>query len=148
MPSSMLAQIFLRRAPYLGLAVALLALSHPAFSQQQARAQGLPGFREMADGVLFRSVQTAAPVGTPFEVEIWEILVTKGRAADIGEKLPGAAVLEVFSGAGTLRVGDKKQEIGPGAVIRVDERTPIAFDNSRGETPLEFRATLIRRRSP
>jgi hypothetical protein len=43
---------------------------------------------------------------------------------------------------------DKSQEIGPGAVIRVDERTPLVFDNSRGETPLEFRATLIRRRSP
>jgi hypothetical protein len=133
----------------LALASGLLVLCQSSFAQERRSVpQEPPSFRELADGVLFRSVQSAAPAGAPYEVEMWEILVAKGRIADLGDRLPGGAILEVFAGTGSLRVGDNKREVGPGAIIRVDERTPLTFDNSQGEAPLEFRATLIRRRTP
>jgi hypothetical protein len=129
-------------ARMLGLFVAMLSF------QQQSVAQDLPRFREFADGILFSPVHSAGPPGAPYDVEIWEILVAKGRVANLGEKLPGAAVLELFSGSGSLRIGEKTRQVAPGAIVAVDERTPVTFDNSKGQVPLEFRATLVRRRTP
>ena len=114
-----------------------------------AAPPGLPGEayrRVVGEGILARTLDVTPVPSSGLEVETWQLLVPARRAADGGASLPGGAVLEVLSGRGSVRTEDQVREVGPGWIGTLDQGAKIAFDNSAGEAPTEWRITLIRRR--
>jgi hypothetical protein len=132
----------------------LLALCSVATRAQDVEAQPIQGppatperlvpgeprnaFRSLVPGLLVRTRYVAE--GRP-AVEIWDLMVGPDRKSEKA-RLPGAAVLEVRSGRGTLRTA-KSTELRIGASQALAEGEDFSIVNSDPEAPLILRATVI-----
>lgn len=124
----------------------------PAYTpfSPQTPAASVPAtpMRQFAPGLMVRTMY-AIPAGTAgarHQVEIWELLTGPGRKAE-KVTLPGAAVLEVASGQGTLGINGKPREVRTGDVLAVNEGDSLDLESRAGgvASGLMIRATLVRR---
>jgi hypothetical protein len=95
---------------------------------------------EAAKGLLTRTVfETDAPGDT--HIEVRDLLVGPGQTT-ASVSLPGAAILEVRLGGGTVVVHDKARQIQAGATMAVSEGESFVIEN-KGENPIAIRVHLI-----
>jgi hypothetical protein len=131
-----------------GIAMSVVCFALAAADTGPAGQAGVTYRQGIGEGILARTLDVSRIPDAGLEVETWQILIAAHRAADGGAALPGGAVLEVLSGRGSVLVNDNSREVGPGAIIAVDEGAKISFDNSQGAVPLEWRVTLVRMLTP
>ncbi|HEV2690433.1 MAG TPA: hypothetical protein VGV35_17875 [Bryobacteraceae bacterium] len=92
------------------------------------------------NNVLGRTVfQADAPAGYRVEVRDWK--VAPGKQTD-STTLPGAAFIEVRSGAGTLSSGPNKQDLPLGAIASISQDQAFTIANT-GTGPLSLRVYLV-----
>jgi len=101
-------------------------------------------YRQLVPGLLARGTYRAEG-SDELRVEIWDLLVGPGKVSE-PTTLPGGAVLEVRSGAGTVTIDGEKSGLRLGATLSVPEGAEISFDNGDADRPLAVRAVLIARR--
>lgn len=100
-------------------------------------------YRSLAPGLLARTRYVAERTG-PYRLEVWDLMVGPGKASE-KTRLPGAAVVEVRSGTGTLSSGDKSIDLRTGTTVPLAEAADLTLRNADPEAPLILRATVIRR---
>lgn len=94
----------------------------------------------LAPGLLTRTV-FGADSGAGYRVEVRDLLVAP-RQRTSPASLPGAAVLEVRSGAGTVTAGGKALQIRVGTTFALQEGETISIVNE-GEMPITIRAHVL-----
>ena len=98
-------------------------------------------FSKLAVGLATRTIFRASDgVGT--QVEVRDLLTGPQQKTE-STSLPGAAVLEIRSGAGTIQIGDKQQELSLGSTLTVPERAAFTIEN-KSDVPMTVRAFLFR----
>ena len=104
------------------------------------RAPAAP-YKQIARGILMR--QALRPVDVEgVRIEAQDLLVGPSqRAAAI--ELPGAALLEVRSGKGTVQIQGKSHELRTGTILTVNEGLTLNFTNLRDDLGLSIRATIL-----
>jgi hypothetical protein len=124
-----------------------LAAEVPA-PRQLAAGEPRDAYRSFAPGLLVRT-RFAAPADKDARhaMEVWDVMVGPGKASEKA-RLPGAAVIEVRSGTGVLRVSDKPHELRAGATASIDDGADFTLTNSDKDAPLILRVTLIRAARP
>ncbi len=80
--------------------------------------------------------------GPRYRIEVRTLLVGPGRRTE-SATLPGAAIFEVRSGAGTFAIGEKTQEITTGSTFAVSDGESFTFA-SGADTELTLRVYIIR----
>jgi len=100
-------------------------------------------YRSIAPGLLARTRYVAESMG-PYTLEVWDLMVGPGKTSE-KTRLPGAAVVEVRSGTGTLSSGGKSVDLRIGTTAPLAEAADFALGNADKEAPLILRATLIRK---
>lgn len=98
-------------------------------------------FEQMTSGLFVRKTYEADSTGR-LRVQIWDLLVGPGKKSEPVE-LPGAAILEVRSGSGTIILDTERKLLALGTSLSVDEGSSIAFDNSNGAGRLAIRTIVI-----
>jgi hypothetical protein len=83
--------------------------------------------------------QADAAAGYRVEVRDWK--VPPGKQTD-SITLPGAAFIEVRSGAGSLAAGEKKQELQLGTIASISQEQPFTIANN-GPAPLSLRMYVV-----
>jgi len=97
-------------------------------------------FAVAGNNVLGRTVfQADAAAGYRVEVRDWK--VAPGKQTD-SNTLPGAAFVEVRSGAGSLQLGTQKQDLQLGAVVSISQGDAFTIANT-SPGPLTLRVYLI-----
>lgn len=92
------------------------------------------------NGVLARTIfQAAGVAGTRIEVRDWTLPPGKQTTPIT---LPGAALIEVRSGSGTVRVADQRRELQLGAIVPVSQDQSFAIANS-GQLTLAMRVYVV-----
>lgn len=97
-------------------------------------------FVEIAPGVFSRVVYRSTE-SRPHRIEVRDLEIARGKMGD-GLTFPGAAVIEVRSGKGSLRVGAKAQEIQAGATLGISQGDSLRLAN-RDSGPLSLRVYVI-----
>jgi quercetin dioxygenase-like cupin family protein len=98
-------------------------------------------YKEFRPNVLARTIfEAAGPPG--YRVEVCDLRIDAKKKGE-GIRLPGAAFLEVEDGAGILTVGEKPQELSPGATLSVSMGQPFAVE-ATSDRPLTIRARVVR----
>jgi hypothetical protein len=115
----------------------------PSTPQRLSGVEPRDPYRQIADGLLART-RFADAKGRPFAVEVLDLIVGPGKTT-AKTRLPGAAVIEVRSGKGTLAAGGKTRDLTGGTSSAVDDGDEVTFANLDREAPLILRATLVRR---
>jgi hypothetical protein len=88
-------------------------------------------YTEAGKGLLVRTIfQTDGPQGT--RIRIQDFLVAPGQTT-VNVSLPGAAVVEVRSGNGSIVVRERREEITSGRTVSISEGESFAIENN---TPL------------
>ena len=106
---------------------------------------------EIASGLLSQNAfdtgegtdAAAAPPGR-YGVTVRNLLVGPGKSTEAAS-LPGGGVFEVRSGAGTVTIGDREQEIAGGSTFSVSEGESFRLRNT-SDTGLALRVYVIRLR--
>ena len=94
----------------------------------------------VADGVVARTLHQA-PAGAGYRVDTQELIVGPGpRKATLS--LKSAGVFEITSGAGTIALGEKRQEISSGSTLAIPEGQPLTIENT-GAGSITIRAHLF-----
>jgi len=97
-------------------------------------------FAAAGNNVFGRTIfQADAESGYRIEVRDWK--VAPGKQTD-STTLPGAAFIEVRSGAGTLQAGETKQEFQLGAIASISQDQPFTIANN-GPGPLSLRVYVV-----
>jgi hypothetical protein len=97
-------------------------------------------FEEIAPGVFSRVVyRTAASVSPSIEVRDVELAPNKTAGA---LTFPGAAVIEVRSGKGSLRLASKSQDVQAGGTFGLSQGDSLQATNKSSQ-PLSLRVYLI-----
>ena len=97
-------------------------------------------YAKAAENLLARTVfQADAAAGYRVEVRDWKLPGGKQSGATT---LPGAAFIEVRSGAGAVQIGDKKQELQLGAIVSVSQDQSFTI-TSNGPGPLTLRMYVV-----
>jgi hypothetical protein len=92
------------------------------------------------NGLLARTVfQADAPAGSRIEARDWKVPI--GKQTD-STTLPGAAFIEVRSGAGSLQAGDKKQDLPLGTIVAISQDQPFTITNT-GQWLLVLRVYVV-----
>ena len=119
-----------------------LILTVPADAAQHlaSNVPQLP-YAQQAPGLLARKrYDDIGPSGTRIEVD--DLLV--GPHQHVKQlQLPGPALLEVNSGAGTLRVNGQEQRLQTGSTVSVDSQAALDLDNAATD-PLAIRAFVMK----
>lgn len=123
--------------------VALALLGLFAATSSISRAEDA-GYRQYAPGLLARTVYTTRD---RVAVEIWDLMLGPGRVAPKVE-LPGAAVLEVRTGAGTVEHEGGRRELHTGSTVTVPGHSSFGLANASSEQSFVLRAVIIRPVSP
>jgi mannose-6-phosphate isomerase-like protein (cupin superfamily) len=97
-------------------------------------------YSQLAPGLLARTVyQTAGPAGT--RVAVTDYLIgPKQHTSSI--MLPGAAICEVRSGDGVVRLAGTEQKVTSGTTFSIQQGTAVVFENT-GDLPLAIQLHLI-----
>ena len=96
---------------------------------------------QLAPGILTRTLFEASS-GKGYRVEVRDLLIgPRMRSATVS--LPGAAVIEVQEGGGTIVIADRPQEFNPGATFSVPENATFAIEN-KSDIAIAMRVHLIR----
>lgn len=93
-----------------------------------------------AQGLLMRTV-FSADSGAGYRVEVRDLLVGPRQRTARGS-LPGAAVLEVRSGAGAVNAGGRPLSVRVGTTFALAEGETISVVND-GEMPIAIRAYVL-----
>lgn len=115
---------------------------------QQAAARPMappPNYQQLVAGLLVRT-RFVVEAGPNRRVEVWDLLIGPGMRSD-ATQLPGGVVIEVRGGSGQVVIGDRSQELRPGATLAIPDRTSVQFVNGRNDLGLAIRATLVIGRS-
>jgi hypothetical protein len=96
-------------------------------------------FEELAPGVFTRVVYRTSDQTTP-RVEVRDVEVAPGKAAG-SMTFPGAALIEVRAGKGSLRIASRSGEIAAGT-IGVSQGDSLQVSNKSAE-PLSLRVYVI-----
>ena len=97
-------------------------------------------FRQYAEGLLIREVYTTRDRVT---VDIWDLMVGPGKSS-APATLPGAAILEVRSGAGTLEQTGKRDALRLGTVLSLPPQTEFRLSNASRTQALVLRAVIVK----
>jgi hypothetical protein len=98
-------------------------------------------FSKFADGLATRTLfQASDGVGT--QVEVRDLLIGPRQKTE-RTSLPGAAVLEIRSGGGTIQIGDRQQELPLGSTLTVPEKAAFTIEN-KSDLPMTIRGFLFR----
>jgi hypothetical protein len=118
----------------------ILAVPPDAAQHLASNVPPLP-YAQQEPGLLARKrYEDSGPSGTRIEVD--DLLV--GPHQHVNQlHLPGSALLEVNSGAGTLRINGQEQRLQTGATVAVDNPAALDLDNAAPE-PLAIRAYVMR----
>jgi hypothetical protein len=102
-------------------------------------------FREMAPGLLAQTVYATDEAGK-YAVEVRDLIVGPGKAAR-SASFPGAAILEVRSGSGTVTSAGQRRDVRIGSTLSIAEGDALTIENGSAEDALMIRATIVRQRS-
>jgi mannose-6-phosphate isomerase-like protein (cupin superfamily) len=102
-------------------------------------------YKQFAPGLLAQTVYVAEPTGR-YAVEVWDLTVGPGRKSEAAT-LPGAAIFEIRSGAGTVAVAGRSREVRIGATFSLGEGESFTVANGSPEEALMIRATIVRARN-
>lgn len=139
-------------APRVALTLAFATLLHASLAAlpTQARAQEVvrptTTFTQLVPGMLARVRHQPTSSGV-YVVQVWDLLVGPGIQSDAAT-LPGAAVLEVRAGSGTLTFAAEEVALRPGTMVSVPEGASVRVRNGDDVQGLSFRAYLVRARAP
>jgi hypothetical protein len=97
-------------------------------------------YSEEIPGCLTRTVYEADS-GEGYRILIRDLLVGPGKSA-AGISLPGAAVLEVRSGSGSLVLGGETVKLATGSTVEVAAGQPIDLENA-SQIALTIRAFIL-----
>jgi hypothetical protein len=136
------------RVAYLGVVALSLTVFSPAWGQDQE-----PGTGELPPPPPDLPIFSGKPVTSPFEatavqpsasrvmfegagpentrIVIREMLIGPGAHMRL-DALPGPALVDLRSGAGTLRVGDRSEQLQIARAISVEPGFPIELTNNGG----------------
>jgi hypothetical protein len=112
-------------------------------SQRMVGGEPRGALHAIAPNLLARTRFVADRAG-PLAVEIWDLTLAPGKAVE-KTRLPGGAVIEVRSGAGTALIGGRRSELRIGATLTVDDGADLSLSASGADQPLILRATIIHR---
>jgi mannose-6-phosphate isomerase-like protein (cupin superfamily) len=98
-------------------------------------------FSKFADGLATRTLFQASD-GAGTQVEVRDLLIGPGQKTE-STSLPGAAVLEIRSGGGTIQIGEKQQELTSGATLSVPEKAAFTIEN-KSDVPMTIRVFLFK----
>ncbi len=97
-------------------------------------------YAEAGKGLLVRTIlETEGPPG--MRVQVRDFLVAPGQRTD-NVSFHGAAVVEVRSGAGSVIVGEKRQELVPGRTFSISEGQSLTLENKTA-LPIALRVYLF-----
>lgn len=102
-------------------------------------------YKQFAPGLLAQTVYVAEPSGR-YAVEVWDLTVGPGKKSEAAT-LPGAAIFEIRSGAGTVAVAGRSREVRIGATFSLGEGESFTVANRSPEEALMIRATIVRARN-
>lgn len=102
-------------------------------------------YKQFVSGLLAQTVYVAATSG-PYAVEVWDLTVGPGKRSEAAT-LPGAAIIEIRSGAGTVTVAGRSREVRIGATFSIGEGESFTIANRSPEEALMIRATIVRARN-
>lgn len=98
-------------------------------------------FSKFANGLATRTLfQVSDGAGT--QVEVRDLLIGPRQKTE-STSLPGAAVLEIRSGEGTIRIDERLLELTPGSTHSVPEKAAFVIEN-KSDLPMTIRAFLFR----
>jgi quercetin dioxygenase-like cupin family protein len=112
----------------------------PVDSSLQARDSIQHPFDEIAPGVFSRVVYRTPPSAGP-GVEVRDIELAQGKAI-APLTFPGAVVIEVRSGKGSLRLASKSQEVQAGGTFGLSQGDSLQLANKEAG-PLSLRVYVI-----
>ena len=97
-------------------------------------------FSTFADGLATRTLfRVSDGLGT--HVEVRDLLVGPRQKTE-STSLPGATVLEIRSGGGTIQIGDRQLELPLGSTLTVSEKAAFTIEN-KSDVPMAIRAFLF-----
>lgn len=111
---------------------------------QETPAAPEPLYRQYAAGLLTRSVYSTRD---HVIVELWDLMVGPGKSSDPAT-LPGSAILEVRTGAGTLEHSGQRNKLQLGATATIPAETKFRLMNASRTEPLVLRAIIIKPLTP
>lgn len=111
----------------------------PAGDVTFSKSQPANPFTSITPGLFARTVYSADS-GAGYRVEVRDLLVGPGQKAS--GSLPGAAVLEIRSGAGTMTVAGRTQELRTGSTLSLPDGQAFAIQNT-GAGALTIRVHLL-----
>jgi quercetin dioxygenase-like cupin family protein len=117
------------------LTVAATAIAQDAPTEEES-------YRQFAPGLLVRSVYSTRD---RVAVDIWDVMVGPGKSSDTFT-LPGAAVLEVKTGAGTLEHSGERSELRLGSTLAVPANSKFRLSNASKDQALVLRAIIVKPR--
>ena len=97
-------------------------------------------YQQLAKGLLDRKLHTS-PLEGGAVVEIHDFLIGPHQGSD-SYTLQAAAIFEVKSGSGSLKLGDKPQKIETGTVVSVPAAQPFAIENQT-DIPIAIRVSIL-----
>jgi len=112
----------------------------PVDSRLQAHDSIQNPFDEIAPGVFSRVVYRTPPGAGP-SVEVRDIELAQGKAA-ASLTFPGAAIIEVRNGKGSLRLTSKSQEVQAGGTFGLSQGDSLQVANKEAG-PLSLRVYVI-----
>jgi hypothetical protein len=113
----------------------------PVSEDKFSKTEPAKPFSKFVDGLATRTLfQTSDETGT--QVEVRDLLIGPRQKTE-SASLPGGAVLEIRSGDGTIQIGEKQQELKPGATLSVPERAAVTIEN-KSDIPMTIRAFLFK----
>ena len=98
-------------------------------------------YTALASGIATRTLFEAAS-GKGYQVEVRDLLVGPERHTE-SVSLPGAAVFEVRSGSGVMKVGGNERELKLGSTFALSEGQAFTIEN-KSDSPLAMRVHLFR----
>jgi hypothetical protein len=118
-------------------------LPKPADAQQHLSTyRPRDPYSQLAPGLLARTIyQSAGPTGTRIAVTDY-LIGPRQHTSSI--TLPGAAICEVKSGDGVVRLAGAEQKVNSGTTFAIAQGTPFAFENT-SELPFAIQLHLIQK---
>lgn len=101
----------------------------PAGEINFSKSQPANPFTSVAPGLLARTVYSADS-GAGYRVDVRDLLVGPGQKASAS--LPGAAVIEIRSGAGVMTMAGQSRELRTGSTLSLPEGQAFAIENTGG----------------
>jgi hypothetical protein len=106
------------------------------------RLSPTPQYALLVPGLYARQIVQAVSARGDYTVEIWSLLVSP-RVNTAETKLPGAAVVTLYSGRVELITGEQRTRLEPGATTAVPEGASLRFVNGDDKRPAQLRAVVL-----